>query len=613
MVGFLVAPLLALAGALPSTRPLDLVERGTVQALSVSVLAATVAMIADAILGIPLALWLARSEKWWRHLITAVVLLPLGIPPVVGGLVLLLWLGPQGWLRDLSPINTVAGTILAQMFVAAPFVVISARAAFLAVDRELEDAARSLGCTASQAVRRVVLPAARRGLAAGVVLGWVRCLGEFGATAIVSYHPYTLPTLTFVRLTGEGIATALPTGALVGLVGAAAALGLLALDAARIRRRPHAEVEERTPAVSLAWVQPSVSERTGISVDVRLDLRRFLLHVAFSAPSGTIAILGPSGAGKTLTLRAIAGLIQPDNGRIQLGGRVLFDSTADIDLPPEHRKLGYVSQRESLFDHLDVEGNVAFAVSGLNAAERGRRVEELLRALGLGSVRHAMPRNLSGGEHRRAVVARALATAPAALLLDEPFSAIDVPLRGRVRRLIRELFDRTQLPVILVTHDREDVLDLADYVIVLEHGHAVQSGAVDEVFRHPVNRSVAALLGIPNVLQVHGLSGGRDGRVRARTRWGEFEVEAPLGRAGGWEVAVPADAVMVDPVAEGALIAAARPGSTGWRVWLSHEAGAEPLEAMVPRSVFARRPALASSCGVTIEGSRCHLMPIGSV
>jgi molybdate/tungstate transport system permease protein len=208
-------------------------DPAVLEALGNTLFAATAATILDAAFGFPLGLWLSRSRSRWRHLAEAIVLLPLAMPPVIGGLVLLMWLGPQGWLGRLSPVNTIAGTVIAQMFVAAPFVVISARAAFSVVDRRLENAARSLGSGRIGALVRVTVPLASRGLATGLVLGWMRCMGEFGATAIVAYHPYTLPTLVFVKVTGEGIPQALPLGLMLGALGALMAVALLRLEGAR--------------------------------------------------------------------------------------------------------------------------------------------------------------------------------------------------------------------------------------------------------------------------------------------------------------------------------------------------------------------------------------------
>ncbi len=617
LLGFLLLPFLALLGALPQADRSAFVGADTRSALGVSLVAATVAVLIDGLLGVPLGLWLAQTGSRLRHLVTALVLLPLAVPPVVGGLEIVLLAGPNGWLGGplarlgLDPLDTIAGTILAQMFVAAPYVVISARAAFGGVDPNMVDAARSLGSRPGQVFRRVMVPAARAGLAAGLVLGWVRSMGEFGATAVVAYHPYTLPTLTYVNLSGEGLKTALPTGALLAAVGAATAAVILWLDSRRGRGRAQ-QVHADHPAMDrpLAWVTPE-ADWDAAPLEVRAVARfgDFELDVAFESAAPSVAILGPSGAGKSLTLRTIAGLIQPHFGVVVVGGRRLLDTAAGLDLPAERRKLGYVAQRDGLFEHMDVEHNIAYALKGLPERERRSRVEELLSSLGLARVRSARPQTLSGGERQRTALGRALASGPSALLLDEPFSNVDVVVRRELRNLVRAVHERTGLPIVLVTHDREDVLDLSDYVIVLEGGTVVQQGWVEEVFARPASRSVAQLVGIPNVLAVHELRPGAGGRVRALTGWGELSVEAPEMPAIAWELAVPPDAISVDLGRGPFSVVAARRAEAAWRVSLSDDA--QLLEALIPRGAVVRPPAPGDSCTVQIDGSRCHLMAGG--
>ncbi len=201
LLALLVFPFLSMVSALASAEHAALLSRDTLDAMWTTIVAAGVAILADAALGIPLAYWMARSSSRLRHLAVVAVLLPLAVPPVVGGLELVLWLGPYGWLGKLhdhvglNPLDTIRGTILAQMFIAAPFVIVSARAAFSAVEPAVTDAARSLGCGPWRTLVRVTLPAARRGIAAGLVLGWLRAIGEFGASIIVAYHPFTLSNL----------------------------------------------------------------------------------------------------------------------------------------------------------------------------------------------------------------------------------------------------------------------------------------------------------------------------------------------------------------------------------------------------------------------------------
>ena len=620
MLGYLVGPIIALVLALPGADPTAFTGQGAAEALGVSLLAATVATAIDTLLGVPLGFWLSRSASTARHVVTAAVLIPLALPPVVGGLVLLLWIGPGGWLGQfldplgLDPLNTLTGTILAQMFVAAPFIVISARAAFAGLDPALEDAARSLGCGLGQAFVRVLLPAARRGIATGLVLGWVRCLGEFGATAIVAYHPYTLPVLTFVRLTEDGLPTALPAGALLAVVGTIAAGLMLWLDAGRPRQvsHPSADPPSLDSVVPLAWITPAGTTPFGEPLRLRaaLPLGPFQLDVDVEAPARVLAVLGASGAGKSLLLRTIAGLVTPTTGRVALAGNVVLDTDRGINVPPERRQFAYVAQRDTMFAHLNVESNVSFALNHQPGVIRQQRVEELIVALGLQRVRHAHVGTLSGGERQRVSLARALATAPVALLLDEPFSALDTTVRRGLRALVRDLHERTGIPIVLVTHDRDDVFDLADDIVILEDGKISQAGSLEDVFAHPINRSVAQLLGIPNVLRVHHSRPATSDQVWVMTDWGELLVSAPGRAAEAWELAVPADAVSLDPTGSGAHVTAARVVSAGWLVQVAPDPGGESLEVLVPRGQRTTLPSLGSPCALSIDGTRGHLMPL---
>ncbi len=572
MLGYLVGPLLSLLGALPMADSSAYLGDGALPALMVTFFAATVATLLAGLLGLPLGLWLARTDSRLRHAVTVAVLIPLAIPPVVGGLSLLLWLGSQGWLGSwlerlgLMPVDRLAGTVLAQTFVASPYVILSARAAFSGVDRNLEDAARTLGCTPFQTLVRVTAPAARLGLATGLVLGWVRCLGEFGATAVVAYHPYTLPILTYVRLTGEG---------------------------------------------PLSWIPPvdAASRAQPIAVTARLTLDDFRLDVSFEAPARFVALLGPSGAGKSLTLKTIAGLLKPDSGRVSLGSHLLMDTAIGIDIPAEHRQIGYLAQGGALFEHLDVEANIGFALKRLPASRRKQRTEELIKSLGLERVRRAHPDTLSGGERQRVALARALVPGSSALLLDEPFASLDAPVRRELRDLLREVHDRTAIPVLLVTHDREDALDLADHVIVIDRGRVVQAGSVEEVFARPKTRAVARLLGIANLLTVRTIEAGPPGRIRARTDWGEILLDAPEEpNASSWSLAVPADAVQLEPNGVGCQIVSWRPSNHGWTARLQASTSGEPLEAFVPHARLEVWHSLNGNCRVEIDPSQCHLM-----
>src|SRR5437867_12175094 len=175
-----------------------------------------------------------------------------------------------------------------------------------------------------------------------------------------------------------------------------------------------------------------------VSVAIEERLPGCTLDVRWEAEQSVIGLFGPSGAGKTLTLQCLAGLIRPDAGRIVVGDRVFFDAATGVDLPPQRRRIGYVFQGYALFPHLTVEENIGFGLSDRSRGERARRSAEVIERLGLGGFERRYPRELSGGQRQRVALGRALAIDPALLLLDEPLSALDAPLRRTLRDELRE-------------------------------------------------------------------------------------------------------------------------------------------------------------------------------
>jgi sulfate transport system ATP-binding protein len=241
-------------------------------------------------------------------------------------------------------------------------------------------------------------------------------------------------------------------------------------------------------------------------------------EVSFAAPSGAITtLLGPSGSGKTTLLRLIAGLEVPDAGRVFLDGREC------TRVPVQKREVGFVFQGHALFEHLSVHENVAFGlrVRRVAAREIGERVDELLELVQLRDHGRRQPAQLSGGERQRVAFARALATRPRVLLLDEPFGALDARVRIELRAWLRRLHDKTQLTTVLVTHDQEEALELSEHVVVLHEGRVEQTGTPLEIYDHPASRFVASFVGEANVLHGHI----RDGRASV----GLHTLSAPAG------------------------------------------------------------------------------------
>ncbi|RJG20995.1 ATP-binding cassette domain-containing protein [Massilia cavernae] len=211
---------------------------------------------------------------------------------------------------------------------------------------------------------------------------------------------------------------------------------------------------------------------------LRSGKRTFELNVKFQSDSQRIVIFGPSGSGKSLTLKAIAGLLQPDEGHIRLDGATLFDSDAGINLPPQSRRVGYLFQDYALFPHLNVRQNIAFGLSRrwFNPSKdtHSEAVDYWLDAFRLQHLAHQLPAEISGGQRQRVALARALVTRPSALLLDEPFAALDPALRVHLHGELDQLQRHLQIPMVLITHDPSDAEVFGDHIVHL------RDGAVDD-------------------------------------------------------------------------------------------------------------------------------------
>ena len=230
-------------------------------------------------------------------------------------------------------------------------------------------------------------------------------------------------------------------------------------------------------------------------LEVRLGKKfdGFNLDVSWGIGNELAVLFGYSGSGKSVTLRMIAGLMKPDTGRVVLNGEVLFDGMSGRWISPQERRLGFVFQDLALFPHMSVLKNVTYGLGHLKKAEREERAEEFISRFHLQSLANRLPREISGGQRQRVALARALATRPGALLLDEPFSALDLPLKTELSELIAEIRANLQVPIIVVTHDPVDARNQSDRLIVYRDGRVLRSDAPAEALRNPDSPELVTL------------------------------------------------------------------------------------------------------------------------
>jgi molybdate transport system permease protein len=484
---------------------------GLWSALRVSVEGATIAVLIGVLTGIPLAYILARRRGWLSSIVGVIVQLPLAVPPLISGILLIYIVGPYTFLGKLSGqrlTETMYGVIIAMSFTSAPFLIVVARTAFRGVDPSLDDVAATLGHGPLARFLRVDVPAASDGIRAGMILMWLRAFGEYGTVVILAYHPYSLPVYVDNLFSSAPLSQAeAPTVLAFAVAALAIGVGHLRWDRVRRNRRP-----------SPAPVAPVSTAPIPVGFDIDATVGTFHLRVAHPERGHRLAIVGPSGSGKTVTLRAIAGLLGSDAGTVTYGG-------ADVSrTAPEQRRLGYVPQGFGLMPGRTVWQQAVFGVHADPA-----RAAWWLDTLHLDGLLDRLPEQLSGGQRQRVSLARALAGDPRVVLLDEPFSALDAPVRSELRRELRRLQRDGNLSTVLVTHDPEEAAMLADEIVVLNDGAVLQSGSCRDVFQRPASTEIGRLLGIDNLFE-----GGLPARLAA---------DQPAGTRLLWQV--PAEALRV--------------------------------------------------------------------
>ncbi len=470
------------------------------------------------LLGIGAAHIMSRYRGPWRGLIDGLLALPMVLPPTVIGFFLLLVFGRRSFIGQvLERIGiTIAfswpATVIAATVVAFPLMYRTVLGAFEQVGPNLLGAARTLGASEWHVFRRVLLPLAWPGVMAGTFLAFARALGEFGATMMLAGNipgrTQTMPLAIFFAAEGGDMKGAVVWVSLIVAVSFAtiAALNYWTSYRTSLRRTaPRSAAGSDSGSIPIPF-STAASSSTDRQISGRLEINiekitdGFNLRSAFATRQGPLGLLGSSGSGKSMTLRCIAGLDRPDRGRIVLNDRVLFDGE-DICLRASERRVGVVFQDYALFPHMTVFANIAFGLGRCSRAEQHRRVSYWATVAHVEPLLDRYPGELSGGQQQRVALARALAMEPDALLLDEPFSALDPHLRRQLEEQLRAVLCRYRGAVIFVGHDLNEAFRLCEDLVVLSNGAMVGSGPKRDLFEHPKTLITAQLTGCKNLVR----------------------------------------------------------------------------------------------------------------
>lgn len=492
--------------------------------LIISLATTCTATVATFFLGLLAARAMYGLQGSLRAWIDGILTLPLVLPPTVIGFFLLLLFGrrsPIGHMLEQIGATVVfswPATVIAATVVAFPLMYRTSLGALEQVNPTLLQAARTLGASEWRVFRRVLLPLAAPGVLAGTVLAFARALGEFGATLMLAGNipgrTQTMPIAVFSAAEGGDMRAAIVWVAVIVAL-SLAIIRLLNYQGSERKARPVApeidalqrsvsvEAKRRTGAIEEG--EPSAA----LAVDVEKALDSFGLQVRLETGRGAVGLLGASGAGKSVTLRLISGVAMPDKGRIVLNGRVLFDKATGEQVPAAQRHIGVVFQDYALFPHMTVAENIAFGLQGLPAIVRGRRVREQLERMRIGELAGRYPRQISGGQRQRTAIARAMAIEPDALLLDEPFAALDPHLRRQTEEQLREILRSYNGVVVFVTHDMEEAFRFCQDLLVLDRGRVIASGPKHELFEQPRSVVTARLTGCKNIAPARQIGAAR--------------------------------------------------------------------------------------------------------
>jgi len=477
--------------------------------LWISLATTCVATVVIFFLGLLAAWFMYGLRGGLRPWIDGILTLPLVLPPTVVGFFLLLLLGRRSFVgHALEHLGIVIvfswpATVIAATVVAFPLMYRTALGAFEQVNPNLLDAARTLGESEARVFRRVLLPEAAPGALAGAVLAFARALGEFGATLMLAGNipgrTQTMPVAIFSAAEAGDMRVAFLWVSLIVLV-SLAIIRLLNWQGKTKRQYPGQTYSSGVSSAALSSPRRARESEAELEVRVEKALECFRLDVDLVAGRGAVGLLGASGAGKSMTLRMIAGVIAPDRGRIVLNSRILFDSATGEYVSAARRKIGVVFQDYALFPRMTVAANVGFGLSTLSRQERRTRVQQQLERMHIAELADRYPAEISGGQRQRVAIARCMAIEPEALLLDEPFAALDPHLRRQMEEQLRETLSGYNGAVIFVTHDMEEAFRFCDDLLVLDNGRVIASGPKHQLFEQPRNVVAARLTGCKNLV-----------------------------------------------------------------------------------------------------------------
>lgn len=482
--------------------------------LWISLKTALLATFITFFLGVCAAYWMLGYRGKGKSLIEGIFVAPLILPPTVVGFLLLIFFGKNGPVgKLLEPFNTTIvftwyGAAIAAIVVSFPLMYKTALAAFSQIDTNLLRVARTLGAKELTIFWRISLPLAFPGIIAATTLAFARALGEFGATLMLAGNipgqTQTIPMAIYFAVEAGAMNEAWfwsITMMIISLSGIILANYWQELAYKSRLTKPSGNKIELANKSSFLLKDYSSNR---LFLDIEKRLANFHLQVTLNTDNQPLGLLGGSGAGKSMILRCIAGIETPNKGKIVLNNRVLFDSEKKIDLPIHQRRIGFLFQNYALFPHITVAENIAFGIpKSVNVKEE---VEKQLITMQLQGFGDRYPHQLSGGQQQRVALARALASKPEALLLDEPFSALDTHLRSQLEQQVTEILDDYSGVTLFVTHNMEEAYRLCPNLLVLEQGKEAHHGSKYEIFQHPASINVAQLTGCKNFSRVSILS-----------------------------------------------------------------------------------------------------------